>query len=70
MSEKRSTTSLAACTKKWLSYMGCIFFALTASMFAFAPFDPGDMSISAGWALAAVSGWLVKTLYQVAEKAE
>ena len=43
--------------------MGCLLFGLLAMMFFFAPIDPGDIGFSAGWTLAAVCCWLVRTFY-------
>ncbi len=45
---------------------GCLFAVFFAFEFFFAPIDPGIMSLTAGWTLAAVSGWLALTLGRLA----
>lgn len=63
------TFSVARVTKacKCFVYrMGCFFAALAAFMFFVAPFEPGEMSLSAGWVLAGVAAWLCRELYRMA----
>ncbi len=45
--------------------MGCLLAALAAFMFFLAPLEPGEVSLSAGWALTAVSVWLCRALYKI-----
>ncbi len=52
--------------KRTVCQTGCLFFGLMAFEFFFAPIDPGDISLAAGWTLAAVSGWLALTLGRLA----
>lgn len=54
--------------RKFICQMFCLLFGLLALMFFLAPMDPGDMSFSAGWALAAVCCWLVRTFYIWSER--
>ncbi len=52
--------------KRTASQIGCLFAGFFALEFFFAPFDPGIMSLTAGWTLAAVSGWLALMLGRLA----
>ena len=54
--------------KRFMCLMGCLFSALATFLFFVAPFDPGEMSFTAGWSLAAVSGWLCRELYREANR--
>ena len=61
----RSTTILPCVLRKIkcvCCQIGCMVAAFFALEFFFAPVDPGSMSLSAGWALAAVAGWLALIL--------
>lgn len=61
-----SVAQAAKACKRFICLEGCFFAALTAFMFFIAPFDPGDVSLSVGWVLAAVAGWLCRELYRMA----
>ncbi len=56
----------AKACKRFMCLLGCFFAALTAFAFFCAPFEPGEVSFSAGWALAATAGWLCRELYRMA----
>lgn len=61
-----SVAQAAKACKRFICLEGCFFAALIAFMFFIAPLDPGDVSLSAGWALATVAGWLCRELYRMA----
>ncbi len=65
--EKRPAAMAAKACKRFVCLLGCFFTALVAMAFFFAPFEPGEVSFSAGWALAATAGWLCSALYHIAE---
>ncbi len=59
--------TFAAC-KRFLCLMGCLLAALATLLFFCAPFEPGDVSLTAGWTLAAISWWLCRELYEGAQR--
>ena len=50
--------------KKFIHQALCLLFGLLAFEFFFAPIDPGVMSFTAGWTLAAVCCWLARICWQ------
>lgn len=52
---------------RWGLLLGSFLAALAAFLFFCAPFDPGEISWPAGWALAFTAGWTAWIMYRLAE---